>query len=129
MRAKRAVAGPNASCSIGQVSLEVGISSRAIRYYEERGLLSVGRQRLGRVYNPADRARVAMIVRWRRLGISTSEIARLFPSASPTAVLQMLQRRLSTIEAERADLERARRAVWAEIGCLRKNAAPAETDF
>jgi len=63
--------------SIGDLAQEFGISPRAIRYYEDQGLLSP--QRLGgnRVYMHRDHARLVLILRGKRLGFSLSDIKEM----------------------------------------------------
>lgn len=78
--------------SISELAAEFDISPRAIRYYEERGLLaprrSAGNQR---VYTRGDRRRLKLILRGKRLGFSLDEIAEMIgmPETDLTEVEQI----------------------------------------
>ncbi|AMA72194.1 MerR family DNA-binding transcriptional regulator [Aneurinibacillus thermoaerophilus] len=64
--------------SISQLSSELDISTRTIRYYEERGLLHPTRSPGGtRRYTKADRARLKLILRGKRFGFSLDEIKEM----------------------------------------------------
>ena len=60
--------------SIGDLSAEFGLSPRAIRFYEDQGLLAPARAGANRVYDKRDRARLMLILRGKRLGFSLSDI-------------------------------------------------------
>src|SRR5262245_49882696 len=61
--------------SIGDLASEFGISTRAIRFYEAKGLLSPERVGSNRIYTKRDRARLILVLRGKRLGFSLEEIA------------------------------------------------------
>jgi DNA-binding transcriptional MerR regulator len=64
--------------TISQLARELDISTRSIRYYEEKGLLSPQRTRGNqRVYNRRDRARLKLILRGKRFGYDLNEIAEM----------------------------------------------------
>ena len=60
--------------TIGALALAFGLTPRTIRYYEDQGLLAPARVGAQRVYGAADRARLALILRGKRLGFSIAEI-------------------------------------------------------
>ena len=60
--------------SIGQLAKEFGLTLRALRFYEDRGLLSPKRDGNARLYTPRDRERLAVIVKAKALGFTLSEI-------------------------------------------------------
>jgi DNA-binding transcriptional MerR regulator len=60
--------------SITDLWRELGTTARALRFYEEQGLISPGRHEGRRVYSYKDRARVVLIVRGRKVGLSIAEI-------------------------------------------------------
>ena len=68
---------PSKSFSIGELAKEFGISTRAIRFYEEKGLLNPNRSRAARRYNYKDRARLILILRGKRLGFTLEQITEL----------------------------------------------------
>jgi len=64
--------------TISQLARELNISTRSIRYYEEKGLLSPQRTRGNqRVYSRRDRARLKLILRGKRFGCDLNEIAEM----------------------------------------------------
>ena len=64
--------------SISNLAAELGITSRSIRFYEEKGLLHPGRtQGNQRVYTSKDRARLKLILRGKRFGYTLDEIAKM----------------------------------------------------
>lgn len=65
------------SYSISELSEEFGITPRTLRFYEDRDLISPQRAGQTRVYSPTDRARVAWILRGKRVGFSLAEIAQV----------------------------------------------------
>ncbi|MFP4193854.1 MAG: MerR family transcriptional regulator [Desulfobacterales bacterium] len=68
--------------SISELADELDISTRAIRFYEEKGLISPGRTKGNhRIYNKRDRARLKLILRGKRLGYSLDEISEMIGMA------------------------------------------------
>jgi DNA-binding transcriptional MerR regulator len=68
--------------SISELADELDISTRAIRFYEERGLILPERtQGNHRIYHKRDRARLKLILRGKRLGYSLDEIAEMIGMA------------------------------------------------
>jgi DNA-binding transcriptional MerR regulator len=63
--------------SIGDLANEFAISPRAIRFYEDQGLLAPQRIGGNRIYGARDRARLKLILRGKRLGFSLSDIREL----------------------------------------------------
>jgi DNA-binding transcriptional MerR regulator len=71
--------------SPSEAARQLGISTKALRLYEQRGLISPGRTQAGwRAYGPAEIARAADIVELRALGLSLSEVARTFAGDAQT---------------------------------------------
>ena len=64
--------------TISELTAEFGVTARALRFYEEEGLISPARAGLQRIYSKRDRARLAWIVRAKNVGFSLGEA----PSAS-----------------------------------------------
>ena len=63
--------------SIRQLCREFGATARALRFYEDKGLLTPGRQGQTRVYDARDRARLKLILRGRRIGFTLQEIQEM----------------------------------------------------
>ncbi len=67
-----------ATYSITDLAKEFKLSTRAIRFYEDQGLLAPAREGRNRVYGKRDRVRLELILRSKRLGFSLGEIKELF---------------------------------------------------
>lgn len=65
------------SYSISDLSEEFGVTARALRFYEDEGLIAPERQGLARIYSRRDRARLAWILRGKRVGFSLTEIREM----------------------------------------------------
>ena len=63
--------------SITDLCQEFGVTPRALRFYEDEGLISPKRQGLSRIYSWRDRARLAWILRGKRVGFSLSDIREM----------------------------------------------------
>ena len=63
--------------TITQLCDEFGVTARALRFYEDEGLISPQRIGLSRVYSWRDRARLAWILRGKRVGFSLSDIREM----------------------------------------------------
>lgn len=59
--------------SISELAKEFDITTRAIRFYEDKGLLNPARRGQTRVYAPADRTKLKLILRGKRLGLTLDE--------------------------------------------------------
>jgi DNA-binding transcriptional MerR regulator len=112
--------------AIADLAREFGISTRAIRFYESKGLLSPERVGGTRVFRRRDRARLILILRGKRLGFSLRDISEylsLYDAKSQTAqvslLIEMVDRRLSLLQRQMADLH----TTLAELTEIRKLAA------
>ncbi|MET0376340.1 MAG: MerR family DNA-binding transcriptional regulator [Rhizorhabdus sp.] len=63
--------------SISELAQEFGISARALRFYEEEGLITPVRDGSTRIYSRRDRARVVWILRGKSVGFSLEEIGEI----------------------------------------------------
>jgi len=94
---------------IGELADELGISQRAVRFYETKGLLKPRRVGLNRVYDRRDRARLKLILRGKRLGFSLQEISEYLDlyDRDPEQKLQT-RHLLNKVEQAIEDLQRKR---------------------
>lgn len=60
--------------TISDLSAEFGVTARALRFYEDEGLIAPHRMGLSRIYSKRDRARLAWIMRAKNVGFSLGEI-------------------------------------------------------
>ncbi len=63
--------------SITDLSDEFGVTARALRFYEDEGLIQPSRRGLARIYSARDRARLAWILRGKRVGFSLHDIREM----------------------------------------------------
>lgn len=105
--------------TITELAREFNITPRAIRYYEDQGLLAPERSGNARIYRKRERTRLKLALRGKRLGLSLADIRELIemydtvqdPSPQLSAFLDVLGRRKSALEQQREDIE----AMLAEI--------------
>lgn len=99
--------------SITELADELGVTPRAIRFYEAKGLLEPQRAGATRVYSHRDRARLQIILRGKRLGFSLALVQKYLDlyDADPTHKVQLehllagARQRIAELEAQRQDLE------------------------
>ena len=112
--------------SIQEVADALGVTTRALRFYEDKGLIDARRAGTMRIYSRRDVARVQLILRGKRLGFSLREIKQFLDlyDADPQHVEQM--RALAEVCGERiADLEAQKAALEQTIGELKEMRAQA----
>ncbi|MDE2435108.1 MAG: MerR family DNA-binding transcriptional regulator [Sphingomonadales bacterium] len=63
--------------SISDLTAEFDVTARALRFYEDEGLISPARVGLTRIYSKRDRARLAWIMRAKNVGFSLTEIKEM----------------------------------------------------
>ena len=112
--------------AIADLAREFGISARAIRFYESKGLLNPDRGGGTRVCRRRDRARLILILRGKRLGFSLRDISEylsLYDAHSQTAqvtlLVEMVDQRLKLLEGQMNDLQ----TTVSELREIRKLAA------
>ena len=71
------MAAPPLTFSISELAQEFALTTRAIRFYEDEGLLAPTRRGRTRVYGPRERTRLKLILRGKRLGLSLVEIREI----------------------------------------------------
>ena len=99
--------------SISELAAEFDVTTRTIRFYEEKGLLAPARKGTSRIYNSADHTKLKLILRGKRLGFSleeSGEIIRMYdPAHGNRAQLEklivMIQSRREQLADQREDLQ------------------------
>ncbi len=95
--------------TITELAQEFDITPRAIRFYEDMGILAPSRDGRNRVYDLRDRTRIKLTLRGKRLGLSLQEIKQLVDMyESPTDTRAQLTAFLGILQAHRAQLEQQR---------------------
>jgi DNA-binding transcriptional MerR regulator len=114
--------------TITELAAEFALTPRAIRFYEDVGLLTPQRAGRNRVYAQRDRTRLKLTLRGKRLGFTLSEIRTLLDLyESPTDTLPQLQAFLDTVVHHREILERQRADLDATLEDLAQYEAQART--
>ncbi len=105
--------------SIGDFAKKTGLTVRALRFYEEKGLLSPPRSRDNerRFYGQAEFEQVQKIVSLKKLGLPLSEIEALLQGRR-TSLLRVLSVQLEALEKDKAEVEAAIKALKSAIAAL-----------
>jgi len=99
--------------TISQLAREFEVTPRALRFYEDKGLLTPRREGLNRVYSHRDRARLQLILRGKRVGLSLIEIKEILDlykvdqRAQAQTALKKYKARIVALEAQREDVDAA----------------------
>jgi DNA-binding transcriptional MerR regulator len=102
--------------SIGELATEFDVTPRAIRFYEDHGLLAPRRAGQRRIYSPRDRTRLKLTLRGKRLGLALSEIRELIDMYEPGRDERpQLKRFLAVLEAHQASLQQQRADIEAQL--------------
>jgi DNA-binding transcriptional MerR regulator len=102
-----------AEFSISELAREFDVTPRAIRFYEDQGLLAPRRDGQRRIYTPRDRTRLKLTLRGKRLGLTLAEIRELIdmyePGRDERAQLERFREVLAnhrkSLLQQRADIE------------------------
>ena len=101
--------------SIGELCDEFGVTARALRFYEDEALISPERRGTQRLYTDRDRARLAWILRGKRVGLSLAEIKELLDlydigdgrRMQRLKTVEICQGRVDKLKQQRVDIEAA----------------------
>ncbi len=107
--------------TIGALSERTGVAPSALRFYEAEGLIAPGRAGSARVYDHRDRARIRLILRGKRFGMSLSEIREIVDmydgaASSERRQLETLLARLDEITADLTARQRDLQRTMSEVG-------------
>ncbi len=105
-----------AEYSIGELAREFDVTPRAIRFYEDQGLLAPARAGQRRIYTQRDRTRLKLTLRGKRLGLTLSEIRELIDMYEPGRDERpQLERFLAVLGSHRTALEQQRADIEAQL--------------
>jgi DNA-binding transcriptional MerR regulator len=106
--------------TVGELADELGVTTRTLRFYETQGLVAPGRAGTSRVYTHQDRARLRLILRGRRFGMTLGECREIVDmydgaASSERRQLETLLARLDEIAADLRQRQAALRRTMAEV--------------
>ena len=102
--------------SISELAQEFDVTPRAIRFYEDQGLLAPRRDGQRRIYTPRDRTRLKLTLRGKRLGLTLAEIRELIDMYEPGRDGRpQLERFQEVLEAHRKSLLQQRADIEAQL--------------
>jgi DNA-binding transcriptional MerR regulator len=107
--------------TVRELADELGVTTRTLRFYEAEGLVSPRRDGTNRVYDQRDRARLRLILRGRRFGMSVSECREIVDmydgaASSERRQLERLLSRLDVIAADLRERQADLRRTLSEVG-------------
>jgi DNA-binding transcriptional MerR regulator len=116
--------------TIGELSREFGVTLRALRFYENKGLISPHRDGLNRLYSQGDRTRLALILKGKKLGFTLGEIRQMIAAEESPAnrdaltlsrekcleQIEMLERQKAEIEEGLSELHRIYASLSGKLG-------------
>jgi len=103
------------SFSISDLCAEFEVTARALRFYEDEGLIAPERRGLSRIYSHRDRARLAWILRGKRVGFSLAEIREMIDlydvgdarRTQHQVTLAKCHARIELLERQKTDIDAA----------------------
>jgi DNA-binding transcriptional MerR regulator len=101
--------------TISDLTAEFGATARALRFYEDEGLISPTRAGLNRIYSKRDRARLAWIMRAKNVGFSLTEIKEMIDlydlgdgrATQRQVTVQRCRDKVARLKQQRADIDAA----------------------
>ena len=99
--------------SIGDLAEEFDVTTRTLRFYEEKKLLNPSREGQNRIYGAADRTRLKLILRGKRLGLSLDESSDVIAMYDPArgskkqvqTLIDKIRQKRSQLQQQQKDLE------------------------
>ncbi|MBI1197611.1 MAG: MerR family transcriptional regulator [Phenylobacterium sp.] len=128
---------PARTYTIRQLCLEFKCTPRALRFYEDKGLLNPARDGMNRVYSYRDRARLQLILRGKRVGLSLSEIGEILDlyeadeSGAQQAAksLRKFRERIVALEQQKLDIDHAIEELQKGISAMEQRLAETRPDL
>jgi DNA-binding transcriptional MerR regulator len=129
--------GQRRTYTIRQLCREFDCTPRALRFYEDKGLLAPSRAGVNRVYSHRDRGRLQLILRGKRIGLSLVEIGDLMDlydqddggAIQMARALKTFRERLTVLQQQRIDIEEAIAQVSEAVAVLEVKLADTRPDL
>jgi DNA-binding transcriptional MerR regulator len=121
-QAPRSAGPPVRRWTVGELAEELGVTTRTLRHYEAEGLVAPRREGGNRVYSARDRARLRLILRGRRFGMTLAEcreIVDMYDGAA-SSERQQLTTLLGRLDEIAADLRRRQDDLRRTLGEVRE---------
>ena len=131
---------PNKTYTISELAKEFGVTSRTIRFYEEKGMISPLREGQKRLYTPADRVRIKLILRGKRIGMTLQECVEFIDMYDPEhnnadqlhSLIANVKQRRATLRQQLQDIESMLAGLdevqtWCEKSLARELSNPSST--
>lgn len=128
---------PDRTYSISQLCREFEATPRALRFYEDKGLLNPARAGQSRVYSSRDRARLKLILQGKRVGFGLAEIGEMLDLydrddgrvAQMAVSLQRFRARVDALRRQREDIDSAIETLEEGCGWLEARLAEVRPDL
>ncbi|WP_296599044.1 MerR family DNA-binding transcriptional regulator [Phenylobacterium sp.] len=128
---------PARTYTIRQLCLEFKCTPRALRFYEDKGLLNPARDGMNRVYSYKDRGRLVLILRGKRVGLSLAEIGEILDlyeaddsGAQQAAIsLRRFRERIVALEQQKKDIDDAIAQLEGGIAAMEKRLTETRPDL
>ncbi|WP_022686529.1 MerR family transcriptional regulator [Sphingomonas phyllosphaerae] len=120
--------------TITDLSAEFGVTPRALRFYEDEGLIAPERRGMVRIYSHRDRARLAWIMRGKRLGFSLADIREMIDlydlgdgrQTQRMVAMERCRDRIAALEQQKHDIDAAITELSEFVGVLEAGTARKE---
>jgi DNA-binding transcriptional MerR regulator len=128
---------PARTYTIRQLCLEFKCTPRALRFYEDKGLLNPARDGMNRVYTYRDRGRLVLILKGKSVGLSLSEIGEILDlyEADDSGIqqaaksLRKFQERIVALEQQKKDIDDAIEQLQSGISAMEKRLVATRPDL
>ena len=99
--------------TISELAKEFGVTTRTMRFYEEKGLINPRREGQKRLYSSADRVRIKLILRGKRIGMSLAECVEVIDMYDPEhnnadqlhSLINKVQSRSELLQQQKRDID------------------------
>jgi DNA-binding transcriptional MerR regulator len=119
---------PDTEFTIRELAHEFDVTPRTLRFYEQKGMITPLRRGAARIYSAADRARIELILRGKRVGFALDEIKEILDLEAIDRggrerlepAIQRFINRITVLEQQREDVERAIAELQAGLDWMRE---------